>query len=373
MPNFCTHCGAPTEAGNRYCEQCGSPLGAQQPNMAPATPRGTEPQVPEIKLPALSPKARKTLIAACVGVAVSSVALYFILQDPAPPNAENLTQIVNADPGQLVSLTCLDNFDYSKSPVYVNGSDTGTQEWLNILVNAGLYTKPQIIQTGGWFPSTRLEYQHTPAAQQAIKEDKLCYAKGIIVEDVSYEPSAPNSSNAPKTIRGTANFKYDQPAQWATSADAKQRIPDRFGMDKYPLQITLILKDGKWKLATPGDMYSSQARTADSFTPHAPAALSGISGIFNKLTSLFAGNPGSAILGDWVSTGYPTQNITFGPDSLTEDGNKIPVHYKKDGDQIMVIRQDPEREIARIQQASANQLLLTNQFGDTQTLVRRTD
>lgn len=253
MSNFCTQCGAPTEPGTRYCEQCGKPLGHAAVTKSPAPQLETKVQLPELKFPTLTPKARKSLAILSIGASVSLVVLYFVIRDPSPPSAEKLTQLINAEPSQLSTLTCLDNFEYSKSPVYVRDNDTSTQAWLNVLVKAGIYSKPKAVVSGGWFSVVNLEYQHTPSAEQVIKGGKLCYSDGITVDHVDYQP--PSNSNKTKIVQGSASYKYNHPAPWISSPAAKEQMPDRFGTNDHTLPVTLVLKNGAWILATPNDSY----------------------------------------------------------------------------------------------------------------------
>ena len=176
MAVFCTRCGTSNGAANAFCDQCGAPV---RPTAAPST-------APPSAVRSLKP----LRIAAALGGLLLLVggALYFALAAPAPTQAR-LLAAAKAGYGEKLSQQgnrelCLSNIAYSDQPFNAAQHDQRSQEWLDTLVLAGLYSPGTPITQGGYFGRTIIQYSPTPELQQWLEGGRLCVGKGIEVADV---------------------------------------------------------------------------------------------------------------------------------------------------------------------------------------------
>jgi uncharacterized membrane protein YvbJ len=126
MAKFCTGCGAQVADDGRFCEQCGKPIGASAPIQS-ATSAQT---ATTYTLASKSAGGRKLVLllggAAAILIAGGGAA-YMAMRDSEPPSASGVTALIQADKKLVETLTCLDNFDYSLSPVNVSPWDSNTR------------------------------------------------------------------------------------------------------------------------------------------------------------------------------------------------------------------------------------------------------
>lgn len=335
MP-FCTKCGHKNADENLFCEECGTALKSAAPAATP--------------LPAAAPKAAvaaepvagptggasqafrgKTLLyvgAAVCTIAVAGGAAYFTLRAQEPSNAlfaDLVEKSVAADASAYKARYCLSNFAYDKDPVFINPGDSGTRNWLSILVKAGLYTEPVVeTEQNGFFLEERLKYAKTEAGNQATQGRSLCIAEGVAVDKIEgFTP--PTKTGSLEFSRATVQFKLRNAMPWVGSEEAKQaaNIPTEFKDIR-----VLVLKDGKWALASEEDVRTAAAQGKLEKQSKATTQDSG-AGFFNSLMKFFASS-GNPLIGRWTShvMGMVALNFEFDADSMANNGQKTKVRYE---------------------------------------------
>lgn len=365
MGKFCTGCGSQLEDGVRFCEQCGKPQAIPAGGGLTAGPATTTPSV----APPLRAPSRKTIVILGSAVALLGVAaggIYWALRDPEPPTAAEVTAQIKGNSALLASLTCLDNFDYSADPVRINAYDGQTQRWMSALVESGLYNGPEeVVSGGGWYPQRQLQYTQTDHGKASIKGKTLCFAPGIVIDQVSYAPE--DTAQVPRRVAGQADYHYEQLATWAGSPAIKSQT-QRLSSDKLSLPVAFELQDGKWKSIAPGSIHAStQQRNleAKSEAPHG--------GLLAWFGNLFGGSPGAAIQGRWlVGGGIIPMVFEFRPESAVIMGQELQVTYETDGDLIKVraTKGTNRSETLQVKVISSNELSLISEAGEILRLTR---
>lgn len=331
---FCTQCGHRNPDDGRFCEECGKPL-TGHPGFAPplSEPVASAPQVS----PPVKPGKKRLLVvagAALAGIILGGGGLAYILMPESASTgnfAKAIERAFEKTPGLLHNRYCLTNFAYDKNPVYVNTYDRNTQRWLQLLVEAGLYTGPEAITTGsGFFMQTQLKYDKTPEAASIIRDNQLCFAEGVALKSVdSFTP--PHKVGEFEVSAATVTLALKKPAAWSQTEGAR-RMNERFAPES-SATFTLVLREGKWELAT-GELPSTNASRRSERTPLA-ATKAEDPGFFAKLFSFGQSNP---ILGIWTTSamGMELARFEFRPDFMRANGADIKVRYKIEDAQVIV-------------------------------------
>lgn len=349
---FCTQCGHRNPDVGRFCEKCGKPLTGRSA-LAPQPP---EPVAfyQQVSSPVKSGEKRRFVVGAAVlaGVVLGGGGLAYILM-PQSASTGNFARVIEQafekNPDLLRNHYCLTNFAYDTNPVYVNTHDSNTQRWLQLLVEAGLYTGPEFITTGGgFFRQTRLRFEKTPEAASFIRGNQLCFAQGVALKSVdSFTP--PRQTGELEFSDATVTLALKKPAAWSQT-DLARSMNERFAPE-FSKTFTLVLQDGKWKLAT-GDLLSKDASQRSERTPPAATKTEEM-GFFARLFSFGKANP---ILGTWASSvmGVEILRVEFRPDSMSMraelgldiigvgdiDIKDIKVRYKIEDGQVTVYSAD---------------------------------
>lgn len=268
MPRFCTQCGAKNADDARFCEQCGAPLRpAAAPPASPAAPPPIAPQ------PATAERSRAALWAlaamSVLLVAAAALAWFVFTRGDAPSSAELQAAakawLQDHQAALLRDDACVRNFNYAANPVYVNGFDQNTQQWLDALVKAGVYTAPVNVQNGFF---AQLRYAHGPQAARYIRDGALCVADGLRIERV--QPLLPGENTA-----GSLPDGVKLPEGWALArvelvwsglpAWAQQPpVSSQFPKLSAPLAQTIFLHKTAqgWVLPSPTEELAMRAQLA---------------------------------------------------------------------------------------------------------------
>lgn len=324
---FCTQCGHRNPDDGRFCEECGQPLAGQFTVAAPVAPT--------TRTGDGKPAKRLLVVAGATlaAVVLVGVGLAYILM-PESASTDNFEKAIKKgiekNPDLLRSRYCLTNFAYDEDPVYVNPYDRNTQRWLQLLVDAGLYTAPETITTGsGFFNQTRLKYNKTPEAASVIRDKQLCFAEGVALKSVdSFTP--PRKVGEQEVSEANVTLTLKNPVAWSQTETAR-RLNERFAPVS-AASFTLVLTEGKWELV--GDLPPTNASRKIERTPPAKAKAEE-KGFFAKLFSFGQSNP---ILGTWATgaMGMELARFEFRPDSMRARGVDIKVRYKIEDAQVIV-------------------------------------
>lgn len=331
MPKFCTRCGTKTEVMTaRFCDACGAPLPGTTVAAAPPVAFSNTPSLPVGKIVKIG------------GIAIAVLALlgggvWFLTKAPSPPDASDLSALLNADQAATEQRVCLDNFAYDKNPVTIAQYDTNTKQWLDALATAGVYRPAETVTSGGWFSQTQYKYTQTPAGLKAVRNGKLCFASGIALDKVSY--SEPEKRADKSFVEARYSYHYSNPAAWVSQPAIAKAEPARLGKTSFDDTAVLMLDKDKWQLASAQALRGALAERAgnkplfDLSTPGqgASEAESGTAappsaGLFDSIKRLFSGFGGNPIIGKWAADQGGVV-FEFTSAEMIAGGRAMPVKY----------------------------------------------
>lgn len=354
MAGFCRHCGNSLSADVAFCDACGQAVAGKHAPSPTVTASTTTKRTPSRALVLGGVSALLLLL-------IGGAAL-FLMQGSEPPTGSSLARLLNTDKAFLQDKTCLSNFDYADNPTHVSPYDQHTQQWLQVLVDAGLYNEPQrVVTSNGYFNQERLRYEQTPAAKDVVQNGKLCFASGLAVTAVQYAPV--QQRNDMRLARGELTYQYEKPAPWISTPDAMAMQPDRFSKDSYAAVIYLGKQGSEdWKLLPPNTGRQLERQIAASTTTQS------VSGSAWRLTDffsgLFLGNPASALMGKWtMEKGSQVVHFEFMPDAMVTEGKKSTVSYVVNDKHVTIRTGTPARDALALVIVSDDEIGIDIGFG----------
>lgn len=362
---FCTQCGHRNPDDGRFCEECGQSLaGRSAPSSPPPESVALSPQANPVK-----PGKKRLLV--MTGAALAVIVLggggltYFLMPESASADnfAKAVERALEKQPNLLRNRYCLTNFAYDKDPVYVNSYDRNTKRWLQFLVESGLYVGPEAITTGsGFFMKTQLKYDKMPGAASFIRDNQLCFAEGVTLKSIdSFTP--PRKAGEYEVSEATVTLALKNPFAWSQTEVARS-MNERFAAES-SANFTLVLREGKWELAT-GELPKTNAnRKSERIPPVASKAEE--PGILAKLFGFGQVNP---VLGTWSTgaMGMELASFEFRPDSMRANGIDVKVRYKIEDAQIIVYAEGESSGMV-LRTIDKNNLIMGEGFAQV-TLVR---
>lgn len=321
MSKFCTACGQPLTPDSAFCEECGKPVIPPAPAVTPLPPS-----------PALGwPRARlvKGGVIAIMLLVFCGTGLYFLLRETPTPSNTAMAELINDNVGLIQRLSCLNNFNYEKTPVNIASHDNDTRRLLDYLVSSGLYAGPEhLTQNRGFFFEELYRYEHTEAIKAFLKGNTLCFASGIKVNRVSYD-QIDRSSEMPQ-VTGKVYYAYAEPAPWSHTEEAREIFPEQLAADEQRhIDVHLHLKDGKWLLGPAPNAKPASKTNSSQTTAQIPG-----SGILDGLSSLFGSNPAQEIIGVWSLRDAVL--VEFSAKQVSINGETESATYRKEGKTIIV-------------------------------------
>ncbi|MDY0329513.1 MAG: DUF4878 domain-containing protein [Thiomonas sp.] len=170
---------------------------------------------------------------------------------------QHQADLLNAD-------ACVRDFNYAANPVFVNGFDQATRNWLDALVKVGIYAAPQQVQNG-FMPQWK--YAYGPQAATYIRDGALCAASGMSVEKVAL--LQPGSAAWSQQFASGVKLPEDWAAaqvrlQWTGLAPwvGQQPVSEQFPNLSAALHQTLLLHKTAqgWVLPAPADELAMRAQ-----------------------------------------------------------------------------------------------------------------
>jgi hypothetical protein len=367
MTIFCTKCGTRSDDGSAFCENCGAALAKPrvQPDVTPPEPQRSFTRTS-------SPTSKKPLY---IGLAVAAVllvgaaGLYFSLAPPAATR-DRLMSAAKAGYGNALTTQfkrelCLGNMNYSLDNFNVGENDRSTQNWLNTLVSAGLYSPPVAVSSGGFFAQTLAQYVATPELSKWRDGSRLCLAKDVELADVldigkPQEENIGSGGNAGKllTVRASLILLATGAAPWLDKSEVQSAVLThlnqwKFSEGKLNKQVSesFGLRDGQW---TTGPAFKAELKkqygTAARNEERAAVASGGgfFAGLSSRLSSMFSvgSNPlrgkwrmdPSALAGSlgMAMPGGLDITMTFTADSFEVGGQSMKCKFEVDGKRVKV-------------------------------------
>lgn len=334
MSKFCKKCGAALEDGAVFCESCGASVQAVAKNEPATRPVGIADKP--------SASGNKLLLGVgggLIGLVLLGAGAWFLTGAPGKPSEANLSALLNADNGFKSRTVCLGNFQYDHNVANINTNDQASQQWFGILVNAGLYSAPQIVTTGGWFSRELFQYTPTDKGKLAIKNGKLCFAQGVVLDKVTYGEvqQVQNKSYA------TADYTYHflNADEWTKRPETKAFAADLFAQDTMTGKLVVERADKEWTVS---------AITADSLSIIVAARLaqpdrrdSTSTGFLAGLTNMFSGMSGNPLIGKWRNS-ISGELVEFTAGEVIGRAGRANINYEIKGNQIHLINADTQGE-----------------------------
>ena len=311
MAQFCHTCGTKNEDEAAFCENCGAPLrkrAATALNPTPAQPTTSRPR-------------RKLVIgsAAAVGVVLALAGgTVWWLQPPAASAAVLGTALKASAPGVDTGerMVCISNgLPYGQSDINVGGMDQRTRQWMEALVEAGLYTDAGEVLSGGFFPQTLRRYESTAELSKWARNRRLCVAGGLEASKVTNigEPvvQRPRGEEV-RLVQATGVWALREGAPWLAKPKVLEAIRSElprpnggeWALDGERLvfrkPVVFAVVDRQWKTVNPADGNASMGRRADQNDQKRPQAdkSAPTASLWDKFTGLFSFG-GHPLRGRW--------------------------------------------------------------------------
>ena len=186
LGRFCTACGVFNPNHHSFCDNCG--LQMQLPKAAPDASqdaRGVSgPLRPPLhkQLRWLAPGAAIS----CVLVAILATVIWSAVTPP--PNGQEVLEALRSDQTRVtapaIDLLCIKNLPYQRHQIQLSPDDAATRNWLESLVQAGLYAPGVEVFPDEMTGSTLLQFQALPALSKWRRNGSLCVAEQWEIESV---------------------------------------------------------------------------------------------------------------------------------------------------------------------------------------------
>lgn len=350
MNRFCVKCGARNNENDRFCGECGAPVISEAADNTLAHDPVKSP-----RLPRTSMRGMLWLVSVIVLLCIAGVAAVFLSGPSGPPQAAALGKLFNANENFVKRHTCLDNFNYNANAVDVSTWSKSTQNWLQVLVDGGIYNPPETIARTSIFGQDFLRYTQTDKAKVQVKGKLLCFAKGVTVDSVIYHDV--RESDGIRYVLGTAKYHYASPVAWTSSAGAQAQMPQLFGTDSHEIEIALIAgKDSEWQLTSADKIAALEVRNLLS-TNNKVEQDSAFS-FSHFFSNLFPANPASKLMGKWVANvAFISVDLELRPDTIIFMNQETSVTYESRGKDIFVKTPDAGPDLL-ITPISSNEIMM---------------
>lgn len=330
MSKFCKKCGAALEEGAGFCESCGAPVAAIAKDESAARP---------VEVAEQSSLSRgKLLMGVGGGFAVLLLlvaGVWFLTGAPGKPSEASLSALLNADSGFKSRTVCLGNFSYDHNDVNINTNDQDSQQWFGILVNAGLYSAPRIVNTGGWYSRELYQYTPTEKGKLAIQNGKLCFAQGVVLDKVTYGEVQQVQNKSYATAEYTYHFLNAD--EWIKRPEAQALAAGQIGQETMTGNLVVERTDKEWTVsAIPVDSLAIAvaARQVQSMPSDSASA-----GFLAGLTNLLSGFSGNPLIGKWRND-ISGEVVEFTANKIIGTRGGLGVSYEIDGNKVKVRNKD---------------------------------
>lgn len=330
MSKFCKKCGAGLEEGTLFCESCGAPVQAVAKNEQSVRPAEI------VKKQSIS--GNKLMLAigsSVIGLILLAAGVWILTGAPGKPSEERLSALLNADNRFKSRTVCLGNFQYDHAAANVNTGDQTTQQWFGILVAAGLYSAPQIVTTGGWLSRELFQYTPTDKGKLAIKNGRLCFAQGVVLDKVTYGDVQQVQNKSYATAEYTYHFLNAE--DWTKRPETKHFAADVFGQDTMTDKLVVERADKEWVVSDiPADSLSIivAARQAKPVRSDSTA-----DGFLAGLTNLFSGLGGNPLIGKWRNS-ISGETVEFTATDVIGSRGRAKINYEVKGNQVNLTNSD---------------------------------
>lgn len=298
MGKFCRKCGGDNEATARFCESCGAEFisaAAGSPALQPvlvgaSTTRFLTPRVSYVQ-----PKTMAIVAGALFAVAIAGGLVWYLTGESTLFNSEAKARIEEklGKRQNSAEIVCVSNLPYDRSEIRVGSEDAGTQQWMNMLVQAGIFGPPSKQTSGTYITRTQLVYTKSASASVAIAGKSLCFADGLEVASIVDIVETDKNDKMPKrTVRWLAKLK--KPAIWIKDDSARNGIANLAALTNGTHEMTtpFVYAEKHWQIDSAAasvrngsDPLTAMFGRSSKAQPRKPAESEGL---WSRLTSLFS-------------------------------------------------------------------------------------
>lgn len=257
MARFCASCGTACEAGASFCNQCGHALKKPAARSAATAAPASQARAPVDGPPPARSGTRRLPWALGLGLTLvvalgGGVGGWMYYDSQRAPNAEAQQAIASRwlenNRARLLQQACLGNFAYDRPRVFVAPGNEATRQWLQPLVESGVYAYLGQNEQGS------LVYEHGPQARRYIRDGKLCLADSLRLGPVRVEANKPESTlpRIMDKVPGVAPMAWLQfellwegKAPFATVEPIAKSAPK--GLTQPEVHLVVQRVEGAWK------------------------------------------------------------------------------------------------------------------------------
>ena len=298
MGKFCRKCGSDNEATARFCESCGAEFisaAAGSPALQPVLVGASTTRFPTPRVSSVQPKTMAIIAGALFAAAIAGGLVWYLTGASTLSNSEAKARIEEklGKRENSAGIVCVSNLPYDRSEIRVGSEDAGTQQWMNMLVQAGIFGPPIEQTSGTYITRTQLVYAKSASASVAIAGKSLCFADGLEVASIVDIGETDKNDKMPKrTVRWQAKLK--NPAIWIKDDSARNGIANLVALTNGTHEMTtpFVYAEKHWQIDSAAasvraesDPFTAMFGRSSKAQPKKPAESDGL---WFKLTSLFS-------------------------------------------------------------------------------------
>lgn len=296
MGKFCRKCGTENEANAKFCESCGTEF-VTASSAAKQTIIAKEPveRFTPNRAAGVQPKTLAIIAGTVIALVIVGGLAIYLTGTSELSNSEAKARIeekVGTREG-AEQLVCIGNMPYDRGEILVGSEDAGTQQWMDILVRAGIFNAPLERTSGTYYLRTQLVYAKSVSANAALLGKKLCFADGLEVASIVNIGEPEKDDKRPKrVVRWLAKLK--SPASWINDEFAKNGIENLASLINGTHEMTtpFVFGEKHWQIDNAPPSVNARSDPFSELLGRSskalPAQLPDSSGLWSKLTSMFS-------------------------------------------------------------------------------------
>ncbi|HZW12951.1 MAG TPA: zinc ribbon domain-containing protein [Noviherbaspirillum sp.] len=333
MARFCTKCGTRNESHARFCEQCGNPI------TSTATPLPTPPVAAAATTAFAIPRlgGRRLAISGVLVVTLAAVGggLAWWLA-PETASEASFARAINAhfgnDANARDKILCTGNLPYDKDPIRVDEFNRSTRQYMDMLVQAGVYTAPKQESSGGYFPRTHYVYALSDEGKKWVRNSRLCLGAGLQAKQVSGFEQVEEIEGKPFAV-ASAQLEINDEAPWLAKASNRDTLLRELDRQSMSVSLPVTRVDGKWTVSNinPAEML---ARRVTALGKAGSDAGTG-GGFFDALKSFFSFGASHPLVGKWQDESGLI-SLEFTNDAYVQNGVSMKAKFETRGDQVAI-------------------------------------